>query len=100
MITKDTHRVDWNKTAKVAGVVLLTLAKATWWLGKHAGLILVAILTVMAKVFVAVLSAWASTTNTSDSNDESDSIYTKPGEYGYNAEGELGYGGEHCYKKQ
>lgn len=100
MITKDTHSIDWNKTAQVTGVVLLTLTKGIWWLTKHAGLLLLAVLTILAKVFVAVLSVWAATANTSDPEDESDSIYVKPGEYGYNAEGELGYGGEHCYKQQ
>lgn len=97
MITKDTHKIDWNKTAQVTGVVLLALAKAGWWLTKHAGLLLIAILTVLAKVFVALVSVWATTGSVRDQDE--DSIYVTPGEYGYNAEGELGYGGEHCYKK-
>lgn len=97
MITKDTHKVDWNKTAQVTGVVLLALVKAVWWLTKHAGHLLIATLTVLAKVFVALVSVWATTG--SARNQDDNSIYVSPGEYGYNAKGELGYGGEYCYKK-
>lgn len=61
MITKDTHKVDWNKTAQVTGVVLLALVKALWWLTKHAGHLLIATLTVLAKVFAALVSVWATT---------------------------------------
>lgn len=61
MITKDTHKIDWNKTAQVTGVVLLALAKAGWWTTKRVGIFLVAILTVLAKVFMALISVSAET---------------------------------------
>ena len=70
MITKDTHSIDWNKTAQVTGVVLLTLAKGIWWLTKHAGVLLFAILTVIAKVFVAILSVSGSGTINNDDDDQ------------------------------
>lgn len=70
MITKDTHKVDWNKTAQVTGVVLLTLVKVVWWLGKHAGRVLIAVLTVFAKVFVALVSVWASVAPTAEEEEE------------------------------
>lgn len=95
MITKDTHTVDWNKTAHIAGVVLVALARAAWWLTKHIGQVVVAILTVLAKVFVALVSVWASIPELHyDDNDR----YAKPGELGYNDEGEPGYGPEYRYK--
>lgn len=85
MITKDTHSIDWNKTAQVTGVVLLTMAKGIWWLTKHTGLLLLAVLTVMAKVFVAILSVAGSTS--SSPNDEDDE---KPDSYlRHDGEGEI-----------
>jgi hypothetical protein len=60
MITKDTHKIDWNKTAQVSGVVLMALAKGAWWLTRRASIFLFAFLTVLVKVFVSVISVWAS----------------------------------------
>jgi Na+/melibiose symporter-like transporter len=94
MITQETHRIDWNKTAHIAGVVLVALAKAAWWLAKHGWALVVATLAVLAKVFVAIVSVWASTPEVND-----DDRYTKPGELGYNDAGEPGFGPEHRYKK-
>lgn len=70
MITKDTHKIDWNKTAQVTGVVLLALAKAGWWMTKRIGIFLVAILTVLAKVFVALVSVWANLAPTPQEEEE------------------------------
>lgn len=72
MIAKDTHSIDWNKTAQVTGVVLLTLGKGIWWLAKRGGLLLIAILTVLAKVFVAILSVWATLPPTVEEEEEHD----------------------------
>lgn len=69
MITKDTHRIDWSKTAQVTGLVMLALVKAICWLGKHAGLLLIALLSIMAKVFIAVLAVSTSSTNKDDDED-------------------------------
>ena len=44
MITKDSHSIDWNKTAQVTGVVVLTLGKGIWWLAKRGGLLLIGVL--------------------------------------------------------
>lgn len=87
MITQETHRIDWHKTAQVTGVVLLTLCKAIWWLVKKGGLMLVAILTVLAKVFVALVSVWASTPEPEKENEETDQLL------GYNHLGEWVEGG-------
>lgn len=70
MITKDTHSIDWNKTAQATGVVLLALAKSIWWLTKHAGLLLLAVLTVIAKVFIAILSVSGSCTINNNDEDQ------------------------------
>lgn len=70
MITKDTHKVDWNKTAQVAGVVLAALAKGTWWLGKKIGVFLMAVLTIMAKVFVAILAVTPSSSTDSEGDED------------------------------
>lgn len=70
MITKDTHKVDWNKTAQVAGVLLVGLARGTWWLGKKIGLLLIAVMTIVAKMFVAVLAVSAS--NSTNGEDDED----------------------------
>jgi uncharacterized membrane protein YfcA len=61
MITNKTHTVDWNKTAHIACVVIVAIVQCAWWLAKHIGKIAVAVLTVLAKVFVALVSVWAST---------------------------------------
>lgn len=70
MITKETHSIDWNKTAHVAGVVLVALAKAAWWLAKHGWAIIVAALAVLAKVFVAFVSVAGSSAYDSGNNDQ------------------------------
>lgn len=70
MITKDTHSIDWNMTAQVTGVVLLTLAKGIWWLTKRAGLLLLVVLTVIAKVFIAFLSVSGPCTINSNDDDQ------------------------------
>ncbi len=93
MIAKDTHSIDWNKAAQITGVVLLALAKGIWWLTKHAGLLLVAVLTVLAKVFVAVLSVWASLPD-DEKKDNSTSIYAAEGEPGIDANGDYKHYGE------
>jgi len=90
MITKDTHSIDWNKTAQVTGVVLLALAKGTWWLTKHAGLLLLAVLIVLAKVFVALVSVWASIAPTAE--EETEANESAPA-FGYNHLGEWVEGG-------
>lgn len=90
MITKDTHKVDWNKTAQVTGVVLLALVKAVWWLTKHAGLLLIATLTVLAKVFVALVSVWAVTP---DSKPVGDFQQADDFEPGIDSNGEIAYTG-------
>lgn len=90
MITKDTHKVDWNKTTQVAGVVLVALVKAIWWLGKHAGLVLMAALTVLAKVFVALISVWASIAPAAE--EEAEANESAP-VFGYNHLGEWVEGG-------
>ncbi len=97
MITQETHRIDWHKPARTSGVVLLALGKALWWLTKHGGLLLIAIAAILGKVFMVLVSVWASVP---EPDPEENNIYVKPGEYGYNASGEFGYGGEYCYKKQ
>jgi uncharacterized membrane protein YfcA len=60
MITNKTHTVDWNNAAHIAGVVIVAIAQCAWWLAKHIGKIAVAVLAVLAKVFVALVSVWAS----------------------------------------
>jgi hypothetical protein len=72
MITQEAHRIDWHKTAQVTGVVLLGVAKVIWWLAKKGGILLVAILTALAKVFVALVSVWASTPEPEKENEETD----------------------------
>jgi len=84
MITKETHTVDWNKTAHIAGVVVVTLAQAAWWLTKRIGKVVVAILAILAKVFVALISVWASTTETNQHTNRSGSNEAKDGELGIN----------------
>jgi hypothetical protein len=69
MITNKTHTVDWNKAAHIAGVVIVAIAQCAWWLTKRIGKIAVAVLAVLAKVFVALVSVWASTPST-PSDDE------------------------------
>lgn len=69
MITNKTHTVDWNKTAHIAGVVIVAIAQCAWWLTKRIGKIAVAILAVLAKVFIALISVWAATPAVSQ-NDE------------------------------
>jgi hypothetical protein len=96
MITKETHRIDWNKTAHVASVVVVALAKAAWWLAKHGWALVVATLAVFAKVFVAIVSVWASVPDSHDNSTDSDNV--KPGEFGYRADGKFGYGIEYNRK--
>lgn len=60
MITQDTHRIDWHKTARTGGTVLFALGKALWWLTKHGGLLLIAFAAILGKVFMVVVSVWAS----------------------------------------
>lgn len=89
MITKETHTVDWNKTARITGVVLIALAQTAWWLTKRIGKVAVAILTVLAKVFVALASVWASIPEP-----ESDTEKRDPS-FGYNHLGEWVEGGSY-----
>lgn len=70
MITKDTHSIDWNKTAQVTGVVLLTLGKGIWWLTKHVGMFLFAALAVFAKVFIAMIAVSASASAANNEHDD------------------------------
>jgi hypothetical protein len=86
MITKETHSIDWNKTAHSAGVVVIALAQTTWWLTKRIGNVAIAILTILAKVFVALASVWASTTETDRHTSRSGSNEAKDGELGINPE--------------
>jgi hypothetical protein len=96
MITQETHRIDWHKAAQMIGVVLLSVGKAAWWIAKKGWALLVAILRVLVKFFVALVSVWASI---SESSDDADDRYAKPGELGYNDAGEPGYGPEYRYKR-
>lgn len=96
MITQDTHRIDWHKTARTGGAVLLALGKALWWLTKRGGLLLIAIAAILGKVLMVLVSVWASMP---EPKQEDNGIYAKPGELGVNAAGELGYGPEYCYKR-
>ncbi len=86
MITKETHTVDWNKTARITGVVLIALAQTAWWLTKRIGKVAIAILTILAKVFLALASVWASTTETDPHTNRSGSNEAKDGELGINPE--------------
>lgn len=95
MITKDTHKIDWNKTAQVTGVVLTVMAKGAWWVARHVGIFLLAVLTVMVKVLVAILSVSASVPSSQPSND----IYARDGEPGIDANGEYGLYGENRIKE-
>jgi hypothetical protein len=70
MITQETHRIDWHKTARTSGVVLLALGKALWWLTKHGGLLLIAIAAILGKVFMVLVSVWASTPDTDSKQGE------------------------------
>lgn len=96
MITQETHRIDWHKISQFIAAVVLSLGKAAWWIAKKGGIVLVSILTVLAKVFMAIISAWASIPESSE--DEPDR-YAKPGELGYNDAGEPGYGPEYRHKR-
>ena len=60
MITQDTHRIDWHKTARTGGTVLFALGKALWWLTKHGGLLLIAIAAILGKVIMVLVSVWVS----------------------------------------
>ena len=70
MITQETHRIDWHKSARTGGTVLLALGKALWWLTKHGGLLLIAIAAILGKVFMVLVSVWASVPQTNTSNEE------------------------------
>lgn len=93
MITKDTHTVDWNKTAQITGVVLFVLVKGIWWLTKRAGIFLFAAFVAITKVFVAILSVWASLPE-NEEKDNSESIYAAEGEPGIDSNEEYGLYGE------
>ena len=90
MITKDTHKIDWNKTAHVTGVVLMIMAKGAWWVVRHVGIFLFAVLTVMVKVLVAILSVSASVPSSKPSNDfqQADEF-----ERGFDTKGDIVYTG-------
>jgi uncharacterized membrane protein YfcA len=70
MITNKTHTVDWNKVAHIAGVVIVAIAQCAWWLVKRIGKIAVAVLAVLAKVFIALVSVWASTSSALDDDEK------------------------------
>ena len=81
MITNKTHTVDWNKTAHIAGVVIVAIAQCAWWLIKRIGKIAVAVLTVLAKVFVALVSVWASSsTSVGDERVEDEPLRAQDGD--------------------
>ncbi len=63
--------IDWNKAAQVTGVVLVALGKVTWWVAKHVGLIVVAVVTALFKVFMALISVWAASSGNSQPRNES-----------------------------
>lgn len=90
MITQETHPIDWHKAARITGVVLVALGKAIWWLVKKGGLMLVAILTVLAKVFVALVSVWAAAP---DSKPSSDFEQAEDFEPGIDNNGDISYTG-------
>ena len=87
MITQDTHRIDWHKTARTGGTVLLALGKALWWLTKNGGLLLIAIAAILGKVFTVLVSVWASMPEP-EAKSESAEL-----DYGYNHLGEWVEGG-------
>jgi hypothetical protein len=70
MITQETHRIDWHKTARTSGVVLLALGKAVWWLTKHGGLLLIAIAAMLSKVFMVLVSVWVSMPEQEQKNED------------------------------
>lgn len=87
MITQETQRIDWHKAAQMIGVALLLAGKAAWWIAKKGGIFLVSILTVLAKVLVALVSVWASVPEPVKGNEEADQLF------GYNHLGEWVEGG-------
>lgn len=94
-MTTQTTKIDWNKVAQVTGVVLIALGKATWWVAKHAGLIVVAVVTALFKVFMALISVWASMPNDKKT---ANTEYVNDGEAGYDSHGRLGYGPDNIYR--
>ena len=70
MITNDTHKIDWNKTAQVTGVVLMVMAMGAWWVAQQVGRGVFAVLSALLKIFMALVSVWASLPNNSSSPQE------------------------------
>ena len=70
MNPKHPKTLDWNKTAQVTGAVLTVMAKGAWWVAQQVGRGLFAALNALLKVFMALVSVWASLPDKSNSSQE------------------------------